>query len=108
MPSTLWLVGGVRVSGGVLAPQDEREPVTAEQAGRALQRPPATIRVWAHRYNVARLGKVGRHVYYDLADLRVIERELYHGHKVPATPQERAAIRLRCPLQDTNRRRDAA
>jgi hypothetical protein len=84
-----------------MAPDGKPEPVTAEEAGMALRRPPATIRVWAHRYGVVRLGKAGRHVYYDLADLRVIERELFHGHEVPATPEQRAAIRLRCPLQES-------
>jgi hypothetical protein len=38
-------------------------------------------------------------VYYDFADLAVIHRELQHGHPVPGTPEERAAISLRCPLK---------
>jgi hypothetical protein len=29
----------------------------------------------------------------------VIERELRHGHPVPATPADRAAIAQRCPLR---------
>lgn len=86
-----------------MAPDDMPEPVTAEEAGKALRRPAATIRVWIHRYNAVRLGKDGRHVYYDLRDLRVIERERYHGHDVPATPEERAAISHRCPLKEAER-----
>lgn len=58
----------------------------------------STIRYWVPHYGARRFGKVGRVMYYDLADLRVIDREIFHGHEVPTTWQERAAIRDRCPL----------
>lgn len=72
--------------------------ITAEQAARRLQKAPTTIRYWVTHYNARRLGKVGRKMYYDYNDLAVIEREVRHGHPVPATPEEREAIRSRCPL----------
>lgn len=78
---------------------DEVEPVTAYDAAERLGKAPSTIHLWALRYHARRLGRHGRRVYYDFADLAVIHRELQHGHPVPATPEERAAIRLRCPLK---------
>lgn len=78
-------------------PPDEVEPVTAVEAARRLGKAAATIRCWAVRYGAHQLGRVGKAVYYDYRDLAVIERELRHGHPVPATPVERAAIRGRCP-----------
>lgn len=85
------------------------EPVTATEAATALQRPATTIRVWIHRYGVVRLNPHGRRTaFYDLRDLRVIERELYHRHDVPPTPEARAAIRLACPLRDAERATPAA
>lgn len=102
MPSDrLTSAGGFRMSKGVDMPPDMPLPATAEQAAQSLGRPAATIRVWAHRYRVPRTRR-GRHVYYDLRDLQVIERELHHGHPVPPTPEERAAIRLRCPHHTTD------
>lgn len=77
------------------------EPVTAVQAGERLDKAPSTIRCWALRYNAHQLSKIGKRVYYDFADLAVIHRELRHGHPVPATPEERAAIRLRCSHKHT-------
>ena len=74
------------------------EAVTAYEAAGRLDRAASTIHLWAFRYNALRLGKQGRMVYYDLADLKVIEREIRHGHPVPATPEERAAITDACPL----------
>lgn len=74
-------------------------PVTAYEAAERLDRAPPTIHLWAIRYAARQLGKIDRKVYYDFNDLAVIEREIRHGHPVPATPGERAGIRSRCPLQ---------
>ena len=89
------------MSGGVSVPLDDSgEPVTAYEAAKALGRAPSTIHLWAMRYDARRYDKkVDRKRYYDMCDLRVIEREIHHGHPVPATWQERAAIRHRCPLK---------
>lgn len=84
-------------------PSADAKPITAQDASKALGVPVATIRVWIHRYSVARLGRQGRHVFYDLADLAVVARERRHGHAVPTTPDERAAILTGCPLQRTER-----
>lgn len=78
---------------------EDVEPVTAYDAAERLGKAPSTIHLWALRYNARRVGKHGRKVYFDFADLAVIHRELQHEHPVPATPDERAAIRLRCPLK---------
>lgn len=80
-------------------PEPELRPVDAYEAGEILERNPTTIHVWAHRYSARQLGKLGRRVYYDFHDLAVIERELRHGHQVPPTPEERAAIRTACPIE---------
>lgn len=80
---------------------DEVEPVTAYDAAERLGKAPSTIHLWALRYKARRVGKHGRKVYFDFADLAVIDRELRHGHPVPASPEERTEIRLRCPLKDT-------
>lgn len=77
----------------------QRRPVTADEAAEALKKAPSTVRCWAFRFNARRLKKVGRKVYYDFYDLAVIEREIFHGHPVPPTPEEREAIRHRCPLR---------
>lgn len=90
-----------------MSPETVR-PVTAIQAAKQLGKAPATIRCWAVRYNARQLRRVGRAMYYDLADLAVIERELRHGHPVPATPEERAAISQRCPLRAAERLAEAA
>jgi hypothetical protein len=81
-----------------MAPEEAVRPVTVYDAAVILGRAPSTIHLWAIRYGTPKLGKVGRKVYYDLNDLAVIERETTHGHPVPATPEERAAIRAICPL----------
>lgn len=83
-----------------MASGDDVEPVTVYDAAERLDKAPSTIHLWALRYGARRLGKQGRRVYFDFADLAVIDRELRHGHSVPATPEEREAIRLRCPLRD--------
>jgi hypothetical protein len=72
--------------------------VTAERAAALLDKTPTTVRTWVTRFNARRLGRVDRKMYYDLRDLKVIEREIRHGHQVPATPEERAAIADCCPL----------
>lgn len=79
--------------------EDRPEPVTAVEAGKALNKAPNTIRWWAKRYNAVQIKRHCRAVYYDMRDLKVIEREIFHGHTVPPTPEEREAIRLRCPLR---------
>jgi hypothetical protein len=71
--------------------------ITVEDAAKRLERAPGTIHCWGNRYGARKLRVRGR-VYYDYRDLVVIERELRHGHPVPATPEEREEIRLRCPL----------
>lgn len=83
---------------------DEVEPVTAYDAAERLGKASSTIHLWALRYNAKRLGKHGRKVYFDFADLAVIHRELKHGHPVPETPEERAAIAVRCPLKSDTAR----
>jgi hypothetical protein len=80
-------------------PEDEVEPVTAVQAADRLNRAASTIRCWVSRYNALQLRKVGKRMYYDYNDLYVIDREMYHGHPIPATWQERAEIRGRCPMK---------
>ncbi|HWB35088.1 MAG TPA: hypothetical protein VHA75_03595 [Rugosimonospora sp.] len=82
-----------------MRPEETVEPVTAVEAADRLDRAPSTIRCWALRYNARQLRKIGKRVYYDFADLAVIHRELQHGHPVPATPEDRVEIRLRCPLK---------
>jgi hypothetical protein len=79
--------------------QDRPELVTASIAAKRLHRASSTVRCWAFRFNARKLGGYDGKVYYDYDDLVVIEREIYHGHKVPATWQERAEIRERCPLK---------
>lgn len=74
------------------------EPVSAYDAAGRLDKAASTIHLWALRYGARKLGKQGRKVYYDLNDLRVIEREIRHGHQVPATPLDRAEIADACPL----------
>lgn len=74
------------------------ERATAAQAAKRLGKASGTIYSWGTRYH-ARKAKVRGITYWDLKDLRVIEREILHGHPVPATWQERAAIRLACPLK---------
>ena len=80
------------------------EPVTAVEAADRLDRAPSTIRCWALRYSARQLRKIGKRVYYDFADLAVIHRELKHGHPIPETPEERAAISARCPLKSATTR----
>lgn len=82
---------------------EQPEPVTAKQAGDRLDKAASTIRCWVGRYGARQLKKVGRVVYYDYADLAVIDRELKHGHQVPATWQERAAIAVICPRRAAER-----
>jgi hypothetical protein len=74
------------------------ERTTVDAAAERLRRAPGTIHCWGTRYDARKLKIRGR-VYYDFNDLFVIERELFHGHPVPATWQERAEIRERCPLK---------
>jgi hypothetical protein len=75
------------------------ERITAEEAATRLRRSPGTIHCWGTRYKARKIHVRGTgRVFYDFNDLFVIERELFHRHPVPATWQERAEIRDRCPL----------
>lgn len=107
-PRTHRFLGTFAFQGVHMLPREDIEPVTAAQAAERLGRASATIRSWAVRYGARQLRKVGKRVYYDMRDLRVIEREILHGHPVSATWQERAAIRLLCPLRETERALAAA
>lgn len=83
--------------------------ITVNAAANRLDRSPGTIHCWGTRYNARKMRLRGsRTVYYDYRDLAVIERELRHGHPVPATPEERAAISQRCPLRAAERLAEAA
>jgi hypothetical protein len=76
------------------------ERVTAEQAADRIGRASGTIHSWGTRFGARKIRVRGsRAVFYDYNDLMVIEREIYHGHPIPATWQERAEIRERCPLK---------
>jgi hypothetical protein len=88
--------------------EDQPKPITVYDASRILDRAPSTIHGWALRYAAKKLGTMDGKVYYDYRDLSVIERELRHGHPVPATPEERAAISQRCPLRAAERLTAAA
>lgn len=87
-----------------MLPDTGLEPVTAYDAARRLDKAYTTIHLWAIRYGARKLGKQDRKLYYDYWDLAVIEREIRHGHPVPGTWQERAAIRSCCPLAAAARR----
>ncbi|TDD97614.1 hypothetical protein [Actinomadura rubrisoli] len=74
-------------------------PVTAVEAAGRLDRSVGTVYSWVTRHGARRLKRINRRMYYDLNDLRVIEREIGHGHPVPATPEARAEIADGCPLR---------
>lgn len=74
------------------------ERATAAEAAKRLNKAAGTIYSWGTRYHARKVTVRGT-TYWDMNDLRVIEREIAHGHPVPATPEEREAIRLRCPLK---------
>ena len=83
--------------------------ITVEAAADRLGRSPATIHCWGTRYNARKVRIRGSaRTFYDYRDLAVIEREVRHGHPVPATPEERAAISKRCPLRSAERLAEAA
>ncbi|HEY9370028.1 hypothetical protein [Streptomyces sp.] len=71
----------------------QREPVTIDQAAQRLDRLPRTVRTWASRYHARLLVKIGTASYYDWLDLATIGRQLHLGEHVPATPEERDALR---------------
>lgn len=78
-------------------PDDPPIPVTAVEAGKRLDRTPATIRQWARRYQADQIERMGHAVYYDFRDLSTIENCIYRGDPVPATPEERDRLRAaRC------------
>ncbi|GAA5046417.1 hypothetical protein GCM10023259_020290 [Thermocatellispora tengchongensis] len=70
-------------------------PVTAKVAAVRLGREAVTIRQWARRYGVRVLGKSGREVVYDFADLATIEGCIWRGDPVPESPEGRDALRAR-------------
>lgn len=87
---------------------DRPQPISVYDAAPLLGRATSTIHGWALRYDVARVGELDGKVYFDYRDLAVIERELRHGHPVPATPADRSAISARCPLRDAEHARGIA
>ena len=70
-------------------------PATTRQAATHLDREPGTIRQWARRYQARTLGRAGRQVVYDLADLATIEGCIWRGDPVPPTPEDRDELRAR-------------
>jgi hypothetical protein len=83
-----------------MAPEeDEPRKISVYDAAETLHRAPSTLHGWVLRYGVRKLDKEGRRILYDYDDFVVIERELFHEHPIPATWQERAEIRERCPLK---------
>src|SRR5574341_2237459 len=91
--------GGIRrLRGGApvnVQRADKPEPITYEEAAKALERTPSALRDWVTRYNARRLGKVGRRMYLDYRDLATIDGCMHRGEPVPATPEERDEIRAR-------------
>lgn len=83
------------------------EHVTAAQAAARLDKSTGTIYSWGTRYK-ARKVQVRGVAFYDLNDLKVIDREIRHGHKVPATPEQRAEVSQACPLKTAERTAHAA
>lgn len=73
-------------------------PVTAAEAAGRLDRSVGTVYSWVTRHSARRLKRINRKMYYDFNDLKVIEREIRHGHEVPPTPEARAEIAAACPL----------
>lgn len=74
----------------------QREPVTIAEAAERLGKPERTVRTWASRYRALRLfrpGSVGRTAQYDWFDLSTIGRCIHLGEPVPATTEERDALR---------------
>ncbi|WP_433443714.1 hypothetical protein [Nonomuraea sp. CA-141351] len=68
-------------------------PATAKQAAAHLDREPGTIRQWAFRYSARVLGRAGREVVYDFADLATIEGCIWRGDPVPPTAEDRDELR---------------
>lgn len=79
-------------------PEAAFERATTAEAAERLGKAPGTIASWGTRYHARRV-KITGITFWDLRDLRVIEREIHHGHPVPATPEERAAIAASCPTR---------
>jgi hypothetical protein len=82
-----------------MPPAAKPVPVTAAEAAGRLDRSVGTVYSWVTRFGARRLKRINRKMYYDLNDLRVIDREIGHGHPVPATPEERAEIADGCPVR---------
>lgn len=72
---------------------DGPEPITYEEAAKALDRTQSALRDWVTRYHARRLGKVGRRTYLDYRDLATIDGCMHRGEVVPSTPEERDRLR---------------
>ncbi len=64
------------------APEDDVEPLTARGAA-VLGLTPATVRQWASRGHITKVGQQGRSALYDRADLRAAKSRL--GNRNPLT-----------------------
>ncbi len=73
-------------------------PITAKDAGARLGVSDITIRTWGSRYSARKLGSVGRRVFYDLADLLIIDLLIRRDIPIPPRPEERDLIRLEIQL----------
>jgi hypothetical protein len=71
------------------------EPITIEDAAARLHRTQTVIRKWVSRYHARKIGIVGGRAYYDYDDLATIEACIHRGQPVPASPDERDALRDR-------------
>ncbi|MEV4287373.1 hypothetical protein AB0K40_17855 [Nonomuraea bangladeshensis] len=69
------------------------EPITVADAGRRLNRAPATIHKWGNRYAARQLGRAERRVYYDYNDLATIDGCIRRSENIPPTPEERDQLR---------------
>ena len=68
--------------------------VTTKDAARLLNRTDATIRSWALRYNIPKLGRTRRReTLYDYRILSAVERAIRNGRPVP-TDWTEFALRL--------------
>ena len=73
---------------------DKLDPVTIAQAAELLGHPAPTVRVWASRHHARKIPfRPGKTAWYDYRDLATIEACLFRKERVPATPEERDALR---------------
>ncbi|GAA3251587.1 hypothetical protein [Nonomuraea helvata] len=69
------------------------EPISAQDAAARLRRRPATVRKWRERYGARIVGREQRRDYFDWHDLATIDGCIARGEEVPATPEQRDALR---------------